>query len=585
MEERLAGLQLGREQLAQHLGWDLGTLESGFDDRNLRRWNRRLGRWSRGEGWFRQLGMKRLGRQIGLPLEEQLPQFLELFRLEEEWRRLRALVAGKKEFDDLWRHLCAADRRAEIAGANFVTAAARTAYKEGAKPLHQLILALAHPGGRHGLVEIFPKALAHAKGWASTALSVGGTIPLLPALFDLVVIDEASQCSIPAVLPLLFRARRAVIIGDPMQLAHITTLSRQTEGAQVEAAGLDGEQIAKARLSFRRDSAFRALEKSVDEPHLLDEHYRSHPDIIEISNRLFYHRGLKVLTDPQVFLNLDLPAVAWRHVEGSALRPATGSAFNEAEVQAVVEVVQELAGRAGMERSVGVVTPFALQSEKLGRALDAALPEATRQRLQLAVGTAHRFQGDERDVMIFSPVVAPGLPKASIGWLMGTPNLFNVAITRARAGLIVAGHRGFCLGLEGPLGELATYIRNLETQEQVAQAGVEGRLHSQAEARLYKALLEAGLQAIPKVRLQGYEADFLIQQGKVVINLECDGRHHRDRAGRLRRQDRARDSLLEAAGWRVLRFPAWQCLTDPQTIAFSLLTMSHEKTGPPQAPH
>lgn len=579
MEERLGELQLGREELVRHLNWDLQALEGGFDARALAKWSRRLTRWCQGQGKFRQWGMKRLGRRIGRPVEEKLPQYETLFRLEEEWRRLRTLVADQAGFDDLWRVLCAADRQAEQAGGSFVTAAARANFREGVRHLQRLALALAHPKGRNALQEAFPKALPFARGWASTALSVGGTIPLLPALFDLVVIDEASQCSIPAVLPLLFRARRAVIIGDPMQLAHITTLARQAEAAQIQEAGLDGEQVAAARLSFRRDSAYRALEKSVDEPHLLDEHYRSHPDIIEISNRLFYHRGLKVLTDPQVFLSLDLPAVAWRHVEGRAVRPAAGSAFNEAEVQAVVEVVLGLAGRPGMERSVGVVTPFALQAEKLGRALDAALPEEVRRRLQLAVGTAHRFQGDERDVMIFSPVVAPGLPEASIGWLMGTPNLFNVAITRARAGLIVAGHRGFCLGLEGPLGELATYIRDLETQEQVAQAGVEGRLHSQAEARLYQALLSAGLEVTPKVRLQGYEADFLIQQGKVVINLECDGRHHRDSAGRLRRQDRARDSLLEAAGWRVLRFPAWQCLANPQAVAARLLTLL-----PPSSP-
>lgn len=65
--------------------------------------------------------------------------------------------------------------------------------------------------------------------WIVTNLSVRNALPLEPALFDLVIVDEASQCDIPSVLPLLFRARRALIIGDPRQLHHISTLSSPDE--------------------------------------------------------------------------------------------------------------------------------------------------------------------------------------------------------------------------------------------------------------------------------------------------------------------------------------------------------------------
>ncbi len=54
--------------------------------------------------------------------------------------------------------------------------------------------------------------------WGITSLSVRGRVPFEPGLFDLVVIDEASQCDIASALPLLFRAKRSVIIGDPQQL-------------------------------------------------------------------------------------------------------------------------------------------------------------------------------------------------------------------------------------------------------------------------------------------------------------------------------------------------------------------------------
>ena len=58
---------------------------------------------------------------------------------------------------------------------------------------------------------------------AVTSLSARGRIPLQTAFFDMLVVDEASQCDIASVLPLLDRARNVVVIGDPMQLRHIST--------------------------------------------------------------------------------------------------------------------------------------------------------------------------------------------------------------------------------------------------------------------------------------------------------------------------------------------------------------------------
>jgi very-short-patch-repair endonuclease len=315
---------------------------------------------------------------------------------------------------------------------------------------------------------------------------------------------------------------------------------------------------------------FAALEKSAQRVRLLDVHYRSHPDIIEISNRLFYHGDLTVLTDPRHLHRLDMPAMSWHDVKGQAIRPDGGSAFNRHEVEAVVANVVRLAHQREFTGSVGVVTPFSAQARMIEGAIENALPEPDRMRIRLSVGTAHRFQGDERDVMVFSPVVAEGLPVQSIGWLVGTPNLFNVAITRARSALLIVGDRAFCGGLEGPIGDLARYVAELDVRRQVESVGGRGDLHSEAEMRLFESLLRRGIEVVPKVRVQGYEADFVVYAGNTIINLECDGRHHKDNRGRLRRQDRARDALIEAMGWRVLRVPAWRCLSEPGEVAKQL---------------
>ncbi len=564
-EERLVAVQLGREKVAGMIGINIQSFGAQHDDRSVRSLERALSRLAAGRGFFRPWRLRRLSSRLGSDLCIHMAETLEFVTLEREWRQLRLALEGELQFNEQWRRLVSAQREFQTTSADLVRAKAQVSFQQGSNAIRRYASAQPRYGVPGGPSEVFPSALTYVRAWASTALSVAATIPLRAALFDLVVIDEASQCSVPAILPLLFRARRAVVIGDQMQLAHITSVRRKDEEARLSALDLDPQTITDARLSYQRDSVFRALEKSAPYVRLLDEHYRSHPEIIEISNRLFYHGNLTVLTDPQRLLQVGLPAVSWRDMRGRAMRPEGGSAVNHPEAHAVVSAVVELARRPEFSGSVGVVTPFSAQSRMITGALESALSLDDRQRIQLGVGTAHRFQGDERDIMVFSPVVAEGLPPHSVGWLVGSPNLFNVAITRARSALLIIGDQNFCAGLEGPIGYLARYIKDRPVGPDLPD------LHSEAEARLFKALCRLGVDVKTKMRVQGYEADFIIQAGSTIINLECDGRHHEGGAGHLRRQDRARDALIEAMGLRVLRVPAWRCLADPEAVAKQLM--------------
>lgn len=89
-----------------------------------------------------------------------------------------------------------------------------------------------------------PSALAAFPVWAVTSLSAGNNFPLHAGLFDLVVIDEASQSDLASALPLLYRARRAVIVGDPNQLTHITTLLGSRDEQLARDHGLSEEEWA-----------------------------------------------------------------------------------------------------------------------------------------------------------------------------------------------------------------------------------------------------------------------------------------------------------------------------------------------------
>lgn len=293
--------------------------------------------------------------------------------------------------------------------------------------------------------------------WITPSLSIRNAAPLRPGLFDLVVIDEASQCDIASAVPLLYRARRAAVIGDPHQLRHIPAIDKATEEVLPSAPAFVPEWSYVTHSLF--DIAARANKQAGHgEPLFLAEHYRSYPSIIEFSNVQFYGGRLRVRTDLEALaarLPDVEPGVFWTDVPGRV--PASSrSAYNDIEVAAVVERVGVLLETAGRDTSIGVVTPFRAQTARLNSAVRLA-PWYEDHMHRVGVGTAYTFQGDERDVIVFSPVVADGMRDGTRRWAAMNEPLLNVSVTRARATLHIVGDRACCEAAGGPLGALAAW--------------------------------------------------------------------------------------------------------------------------------
>ena len=381
-----------------------------------------------------------------------------------------------------------------------------------------------------------PEALGAIPVWGVTNLSARTNLPLVAGLFDLVVIDEASQCDVASAFPLLTRARRAMIIGDRRQLTHITSLGQARERIIAQRWGLSENRADE--FSYRSRSCFGLASSRVDEsPLLLELHFRSHPSIIGFSNEHFYDGRLEPCSDSRP--PGEMPAIEWIRVDGASRKGPRGrSMVNPQEAKELsshlIKGIHEL---RGLGLTVGVVTPYRAQVELISDYLSKALTDSERR--DVTVATAHRFQGDERDVMYFSPVIGLSMTERQAQFASDA-NLINVALTRARRRLVIVGNIEACLKHRNALADLARYVSRLEV----------GGFDSPVEQALHEALLERGVTAETGVIVAGHRLDLAVKRGSQHLDIECDGAaFHVDRD-----LDCARDRDIEARGWKVIRF-------------------------------
>lgn len=397
--------------------------------------------------------------------------------------------------------------------------------------------------------------------WCVTNLSVRGQLPLVDGFFDLVVIDESSQCDIVSAIPLLFRAKRAVIIGDPNQLTHISTLRT---GRSLEL--MHNHSLTDTTYSVfeaTKNSLYRLAASRIGDNRIimLNEHFRSHEDIISYSNRTWYAGNLEIGTDYSRLnphLENGAAAVEWINVEGSIQQIDGSGAYIGNEVDVVVQKVIELAQTPNADYTIGVVTPFRLQANRIRQALVNQLPGALWTRTELLVDTAVKFQGDERDIMIFSPVVTTNMPRGIRYYHESEYNLLNVAITRARAKLIIIGN------LNASLNCGITYIQNFaryvsELGQRTVRTALGGEFESPYEEILYNALLGRNIQTIPQYQFDQYRLDLAYVVGNKLIDIEVDGvAFHTDWTGERIKQDIIRNRKLQKKCWIILRFWSYE---------------------------
>jgi len=427
----------------------------------------------------------------------------------------------------------------------------------------------------------FINALQVLKIWSSTLKSLRGTFPLKAGIFDYVIFDEASQIDLPSAAPALYRAKKAIIVGDPMQLTHIAGITKEIDFGLAKIQGLtEMKDVYPAKIRYCDVSLYKAAENSLPHsPILLTNHYRSEDQIISLCNQVFYEGRLKILStlDYQKFPpNLPL-GIQWEDVKGEVYKHPSGSRINQREVDEVYNVFQKVLKEvSGTDLSIGIVTPYSRQRHALYEKITSQTSADILEKHDVKILTVHQFQGSEKDIVIFSLVVSSQGNGNSDKWYNIYPQILNVALSRARYLLYIVGDKDFCENREGVLGKIESTYHKIKDEEKLEEHDLHARFDTPTERVFYEELQKIGLgklgyKLVPKLVAKRYTLDFAIV-GKKKIDIEIDGTQHEIIGGMPVLEDIERDKFLsEKEGWKILRFPNHRVLSEMPKVVEELL--------------
>lgn len=399
--------------------------------------------------------------------------------------------------------------------------------------------------------EVVERIIGARPLWLASVLGTPRRIPLQQGLFDLVVFDEASQCDIGTALPLFARARRAVVVGDDRQLAFISQIGAAQDRNLMAAQGLPKRGMGRFAQGRKSLFDFAASTPGAAKIMLRDQ-YRSAPDIVDYISSVFYGGKLRPSADPKGFrvLKSTKPGLSWTHVSGQS-DPTRHGNVNRAEVSRISQALKELLIEQKYEGSVGVITPFRAQVLALEQAIMATIPRPIFENAEVRIATVDGFQGQERDLILFSPVVYAESPASAITFIQRDWRRLNVAVSRARAVCHIFGDLEFAKS--GKIRSLATLAAR--ATEPRSTSGGETVFDSKWERLVFHALRERGLDPVPQYEIAGRRLDFALFAGTIKLDLEVDGRRwHQDIDGNRKADDIWRDQQMKALGWRVRRF-------------------------------
>ena len=412
--------------------------------------------------------------------------------------------------------------------------------------------------------------------WIMAPDDVARMFPCVPNLFDVVIVDEASQVDLPSITPLLYRAKKVAVFGDSKQMQSRRFAFQSSSVATQAWQHFKMEQHDPEEWLHPVKSSLLSLAgMHAEEECLLDEHFRSLPPIIDFSNHRWYQDRLRVMTDVQRkrFGGPGQTVVQMHHLDDGRVR--TGTQENLREAEAVLQLLRNMVISPDYANaSIGVLCLFDDQVELVKELVTKEIDPAEWDEHSIAIVNPDGFQGDERDVILYSfswdddqmPRAALSARQQDSQHIQG---MLNVAFTRAKDEIHVFHSApidtfGLVGGSSATIADWLKHCQAVEDGREVKETPRAGHVDSEFEAQVADALRFRGVEVTHQYPSCGFFIDIVCEKDGNRVAVECDGEiYHRDEHGNLRIEDVERQAILERAGWTVLRIPYRKWQQDP----------------------
>ncbi|WP_313340416.1 AAA domain-containing protein [Sedimentibacter sp.] len=386
--------------------------------------------------------------------------------------------------------------------------------------------------------------------------------------FDMVIIDEASQCNTAISLVPIIRGENLMLVGDPQQLNPVVLLSER------DNAILKKKYSAANEYDYISNSIYKTFLAcdAVSDEILLSYHYRCHKKIIEFNNKKYYNGKLNIKSS----INNEKPLV-FIDVEDNNTDIKNTS---PTEANKIVKFVEE-----NRDKKIGIITPFVNQKKHI----EALLQEKGIN--DVTCGTVHAFQGDEKDVILFSLAVTDKTTSRTYEWLKNNKELINVATSRAKEQLIVFSsgknldrlHKN---NSDDDLYDLTEYVKTngeymvaeksvssralgvkpytTETEEAFLQSlklALDNVLYNKRKCTVHK---EVSISHVFKDNISGSDLfysgrfDFVVYEKEYgkreipILAIELDGKEHMEDDA-VRKRDEKKNAICKKHGFELIR--------------------------------
>lgn len=396
--------------------------------------------------------------------------------------------------------------------------------------------------------------------------------------FDVVIVDEASQADLNALIP-LYMGKQVMVVGDHEQVTPLGVGKDQTMLENLRKSML--QDIPNSHLFDNLSSIYDIGRQSFGDAIRLVEHFRCVPEIIAFSNQLSYESKIQPLREANS-TNLKPSCVA-RRVQGFREND-----INRGEAEDIIATIKAMTRHpAYAGKTMGVISlkgdaQAALIQTMLHKELDTLELESRR----IQAGISGEFQGDERDIIFLSMVDSSseeGILRATgAGAFEQTKKRYNVAASRARDQLWVV--HSFDPDLNLKSSDLRfQLLRHVKDPQATLRAfdREERRTESPFERDVLKRLTAAGYLVRTQWQVGYFRIDIVVEGGGKRLAVECDG----DRWHPIEKlsEDIERQTILERLGWQFVRIRGSAYYRDPELAMRPLFERLGELEIPQEA--